>query len=220
MSRLPKLLMNTVNHKLLACFAALALALPGVTVLGADTAPAAEAPRPVLPTDSPPLRIQVDPRVELMSLLFRLAGNPEYSQGKVQSYTADVERQFNAFRGHEVVKLAGQLRGTRGVSFDACMSLAVHLDNASELEFLVPLDPWPEGLDKRWTATEANRFLDAARRFVRDSAFSEFLKQHRSLYETTEDRMQALMKKEGHLEWFQEFFGERLQPLSRSRRLC
>ena len=184
----------------------LAVALPGASVLAGDTAPPQSSP----PT-APPLRIQVDPRVELLSLIFRLAGNPEYSQGKVQSYNEDVDKHFNQYRNHDAVIMASQLRRTRGVSYDACMSMAVHLNNARDLELLVPLDPWPEGLDKRWTTRDANRFLEAARRFVKDARFAEFQDQHRSLYETTETRIKALMDKEGHLEWFQEFFGEHPQ---------
>ena len=46
------------------------------------------------------LRIGVDPRVELVSLLFRLAGNPEYSHCRVPAYAADVDKQFNHFRDH------------------------------------------------------------------------------------------------------------------------
>ncbi|HEY5912380.1 MAG TPA: DUF4932 domain-containing protein, partial [Verrucomicrobiae bacterium] len=162
---------------------------------------------------SPPLRIRVDPRVELISLLFRLAGNPEYSQGRVDSYTADVENHFGKLREHPVVKLARDLRSRRGVSFDACMSLAVHLKDTRGLGLLVPLKPWPEGLDRRWTAADVNKFLEAARQFVKESRFEEFLEQHRALYETTEARMRALMDKEGHLEWFKEYFGERPQAV-------
>jgi hypothetical protein len=184
----------------------LAAALPGASMLAADTA----AP-PSSPPTTPPLRVQVDPRVELLSLIFRLAGNPVYSQGKIPAYNADVDKHFNQFRDHAAVQLAGQLRRSRGVSFDACMSMAVHLDNARDLNLLVPLDPWPEGLDKRWTARDARRLLDATRRFVKDSDFAEFLELHRSRYETTVTRIQTLMDKEAHLEWFQEFFGEHPQ---------
>lgn len=159
------------------------------------------------------LRVMVDPRVELLSLIFRLAGNPEYSQGKVDSYTADVEKQFGAFKDHAVVKLARKLRSSRGVCYDACMSMAVHLTDASALQPIVPLKPWPEGLDPRWTAEDADNFLVAARQFVKDSSFREFLAQHRALYETTESRMRVLMEKEAHLEWFHQYFGERPQAV-------
>jgi hypothetical protein len=44
------------------------------------------------------VRVSVDPRVELLSLIFRLAGNPEYTRGRVDSYTADAESQFGTKR--------------------------------------------------------------------------------------------------------------------------
>ena len=159
----------------------------------------------------PVLGIQVDARVELMSLLFRLAGNPEYNQGKVESYLADAEKQFGAFRNHAAVQYARELRQRRGVSYDACMSLAVHLSDVRELKLLDPLEPWPEGLDKRWTAADCTRFLELGRQFVKETDFLQFLEGHRSLFSTTESRMKALMDKEGHLEWFNEYFGEKPQ---------
>jgi hypothetical protein len=36
-------------------------------------------------------RVRVDPRVELVSVIFQLAGNPEYHQGRVPEYTRDVD---------------------------------------------------------------------------------------------------------------------------------
>jgi hypothetical protein len=160
----------------------------------------------------PPLQVLVDPRVELISLIFRLAGNPEYSQGKVASYNADADRQFGSFRDHVVVKLARQLRQTRGVSYDACMSLAVHVNNVDELQLLVPLQPWPEGLDQRWTAESVSNFLAAARQFVKDTSFQGFIQQHRALYTNTTARLEALLK-DAHPDWFHSYFGERPQAV-------
>jgi hypothetical protein len=161
---------------------------------------------------SPPnLQIVVDPRVELMSVLFRLAGNPEYNQGKVPSYIEDVEKAFGGLRNHPAVQKAAELRRTRGVSYDACMSLAVHLTDVPGLQPRLPLQPWPEALDQRWTPAQASNFLALARQFVQESSFLEFFQRNRPLYEITETRMKALMDKEGHLDWFQQFFGERPQ---------
>lgn len=159
----------------------------------------------------PQLQIAVDARVELLSVLFRLAGNNEYNKGKVASYTADAEKQFRPFAEHAAVKLATELRQTRGVSYDACMAMAVHLADSGEPELRVPLQPWPEGLDQRWTVESAERFVNAARQFSRNSAFPRFLAEHRSLYTNTEQRLRAVMDKEAHLEWFANFFGERPQ---------
>ena len=87
------------------------------------------------------LRVVVDPRVELLSLIFRLAGNPEYNMARVESYAGDAEKQFGRFRSHAVVTLAQELRGTQGVSYDAVMSMAVHLTDAEDLKLKLPLQP-------------------------------------------------------------------------------
>lgn len=155
--------------------------------------------------------MRVDPRVELMSLIFRLAGNPEYNQARVESYVADVEEHFGKFREHAAVKLARSLREKQGVSYDACMGLAILINGVSHAELRVSLNPWPDYLDRRWTADSALNFVAAAGQFVRDTHFEEFLQAHRALYQLSESRMQALMDKEGHLEWFGQFFGERPQ---------
>lgn len=181
----------------------LSLTMSGVLV-SATGAPAGAAK----PSSPPPLRVQVDPRVELLSILFRLAGNSEYSQGKVPAYTEDVEKQFGPFRNHAAVKLARTLRQTHGVSYDACMSMAAHLTEVEGLEMAVPLRPWPDDLDRRWQPDDVETFLRATRQFVKDTSFREFLERHKSLYQETESRMKNLVEKEGHLEWFGEYFGE------------
>jgi len=163
------------------------------------------------PGAAPSLRVVVDPRVELMSLIFRLAGNREYNMARVKSYADDAEQHFGKYRDHAVVTLARELRNTHGVSYDAVMSMAVNLTDAENLQLKLPLEPWPEGLDQRWTAPDVSNFLVAARQFVKDSSFQEFIAQHRSLYQTTVARMRTLMQKEGHLEWFDAYFGPRSQ---------
>jgi hypothetical protein len=158
---------------------------------------------------APPLRVVFDPRVELMSIIFRLAGNSEYNKGQVEAYTNDVEEHFGGFRDHPAVKLARKLRGTRGVSYDAVMSMAVHVTDPYRLEEKVPFDPWPEDLDARWTPKGAREFLAHARQFVQDTSFREFIDKHGPLYETTRSRLEAVLDEHFHLEWFPEFFGER-----------
>jgi len=159
----------------------------------------------------PAVTVTVDPRVELMSIIFRLAGNPEYNQGRVELYTKDLETQFGQFREHRAVQLARELRRKRGVSFDACMSMAVHLKDAYELAEKVSLSPRPDSLDGRWQPNEAREFLQAARQFVKDTSFRQFIEKHRSLYQITESRIQALLDKEAHIDWFDRFFGARPQ---------
>jgi hypothetical protein len=195
------------SRRLLAVAIAAAAALAQATLMAAESTDGASGQ--AAPGSAHSLRVVVDPRVELLSLIFRLAGNQEYNMARVESYAQDVEKQFGKFRAHTVVNLAQELRAAHGVSYDAVMSMAVHLTDAEHLKLKLPLHPWPEGLDKRWTAPDANNFLAAARQFVKDSSFQEFIEQHRSLYQTTVARMQTLIEQQAHLEWFDAYFGRR-----------
>jgi hypothetical protein len=161
------------------------------------------------PAARPDVRISVDPRVELICIVFRLAGNGEYNMARIPSYVDDVERQFGSLRDHPAVTFARQLRETHSIAFDACMSMAVHLTDANTLEERIALDPRPPSLDSRWTPADGRAFLRELRKFAAESRFPEFLAAHRGLYQMAEDRMKQLVDKDGHLEWFPEFFGDR-----------
>jgi hypothetical protein len=163
------------------------------------------------------IEVVVDPRVELMSLIFRLAGNPEYNQPNSASpYADDVETHFGPFRTHEVVKTAQRLRRQRGVSYDAVMSMAVHLQDTTTLALRMPLDPQPPRLDRRWRPREAREFLDEAREFVRASDFNGFVADHREFYDAAAARLQGPFEKNAYVDWFDEFFGKRPQARFRA----
>ena len=49
--------------------------------------------RPTL--GEPSLAPRVDPRVELLSIVFRLAGNSEYNMSPLKTYTADIDAYFS-----------------------------------------------------------------------------------------------------------------------------
>jgi hypothetical protein len=157
------------------------------------------------------LAVKVDPRVELMSVIFRLAGNPEYNQGRVDSYVQDVDEHFDAFREHPVVQTARKLRKTRGVSYDAVMSMALHIRDPYSLQQEMPFDPRPAALERRWEVSEAREFLAKARDFVLASDFRDFIDTHQDLYRITTERMQAVMDEHAVTGWFFDFFGSRPQ---------
>ena len=158
-------------------------------------------------------RIATDRRIELFSIIFRLAGNPEYRQGKLPAYNQAVEAHFQKMADHEAVQLAQELRRTTGISFDAPMSLAVMLTDLPELALRGPLDPWPDGLDQRWTAAHVKRFVQAAHDFATQSNFEAFWTTTAPLRQAAESRLQDLLHKSALLEWFPRFFGT-TAPLS------
>jgi hypothetical protein len=158
---------------------------------------------------NPALRLGVDARVELISLIFRLAGHPEYNTAQVISYRQDAEKQFGGFRDHPCVQMAKQLRNSQGISYDACMSLAICLTAADDPQLRIALNPWPDCLDRRWTVESATNFVALLGRFVRDTGFTNFISSHANLFRMTDSRLKLLLDSDAHLEWFESFFGER-----------
>lgn len=154
------------------------------------------------------LRAQVDGRVELMSIIFRLAGSPEYNRVNSRSrYAGRVERQFGKFRDHKVVRMARELRRTRGVSYDAVMSMAVHLRDAETLAERIPFDAPPARLDARWRAGEARQFLVAARAFAKESDFAGFMEREREFHTAAAARLQKKIDERDHIAWLDRYFG-------------
>lgn len=159
-----------------------------------------------------PLKAGVDARVELMSVIFRLAGNPEYNQPNSKSPYADaVETQFGPYREHPVVKLARKLRAEHGVSYDAVMSMAMHIEDTIGFKERVPFDQKPPRLDSRWKVDDAREFLRLARDFVEQTEFNMFFRKHRRLFDQAAARMEQTLSGRGYVAWFDAFFGARPQ---------
>lgn len=152
-------------------------------------------------------RVGVDPRVELLSIVFHLAGNGEYTQGRVPSYTAAIDRYFAPYKNHPAVLMARELRDTDGVGFDAPMDLAVHLGDPPSLSERIPFDSPNAELGERWHGVKARRFVEALRSFVADTKFMEFLKSQQPLYDLTNERLQKFVETGMDLGWYDKFYG-------------
>jgi len=157
--------------------------------------------------DSISLTIKPDPRVELLSLIFRLAGNPEYRGGRFLAYDREVMEYFEKYRNHDVVKLAAKLRKNRGISYDAVMKMAIFITDAYTMQERVPFEPHLHKAEQRWTAEDGRRFLEAARDFVKKTKFKKFIKKHQPLYDTTVAKLREAVSKHARLDWFDSFFG-------------
>ena len=152
--------------------------------------------------------VQVDARVELLTLVFRLLGANEYNQAASKSpYADEVELWFGGARDHEVFARARKLRKEDGISFDAVPSLAVHLTQPPELALRLPLEPWPERLDQRWRDTDLEGFLGALRSFAQETAFTEFLEAFGETHRAAETSLAAAVESARVVPWLREFFG-------------
>lgn len=174
-----------------------------------DSAGASDPNNMAAQQDRTELKVTIDPRVELMGVIFHLAGNPEYNNCKSKLYMGNLNEHFVGHRDHPAVKMAKKLRETRGVSYDAVMGMAMHIEDINSCGEIVPFEPRPDTLDGRWRIVEAREFLDNCRDFVKETDFKAFLAKNQSQYNTATARLQQLIDTEANLAWFGEFFGSR-----------
>jgi hypothetical protein len=161
------------------------------------------------------IEVIVDPRVEAISILFRLAGNNEYRQCRLAEYDKAIREHFDEHSDHEAVRFAKELRSRRGVGYDAPMALAVQLEKGFSFRSRKPLEAWPWGIDARWTREDVEAFLEKLRLFAKDTEFERFFAERKPLYE----RLAAVGRKgiaEVDLKgWFDGFFGARSDTVFR-----
>ncbi len=154
------------------------------------------------------LRTRVDPRVELLSAVARLAGLREFNMANSRSpYSERVEARLSTLKEHAAVATLRELHTQHGVSYDAIPSLAVHLDGLERLALLAPFEPRPERLDARWERTLTERFLVELREFAAQAEFARFIESEREFFAQVEQRLHTTLSRSRALSWFDEFFG-------------
>src|SRR5438445_3885467 len=152
------------------------------------------------------LRIGVDRRVELIAIIFKLAGSGEFSPIHLPQYSADIDRFFGPQRNHEAVTLARGLRDRYGVAQSRVMAIPIRLTDPPELKERVPFDSsggWPA------PPAETRRFVEAARRFAIDSRANDFFTSHRTLYDSVDGRIRPALERAVDLAWFDRISGSR-----------
>lgn len=146
---------------------------------------------------------RTDNRVELLSIVFRLAGNREYNMSQFKLYTDKIDSYFAPYKEHELIEFAQGLRQERGVSYDAVMSMAIHLDN--------DLNPLIEFTDKipesRWGKDNAYKFVELLKKFYKDADCEKFFKENEAMYAEASRRFLPVYE-DLDLSWYKTFYGK------------
>lgn len=147
---------------------------------------------------------KVDKRVELLSIVFRLAGNSEYSSNMLKKYVKDIHDYFDRYSDHPLIVFSRKLSNTRGVGFDAVMSMAAHISQPPEFKPIIPFSAnVPE---QRWGKENGEKFLELLKIFYKDTNCEEFFKQHEELYQTAEERFKNVYES-FDAAWYNKFYG-------------
>lgn len=147
---------------------------------------------------------KVDKRAELLSIVFRLAGNNEYNMDMYKGYVKDIHNHFDKYKNHPAIKFARNLREKNGVSFDAVMAMAIHLEQPPSLKPIIPFtDSIPE---PRWGAKNSYKFVQLLQKFYVDAKCEDFFKTHEADYLKAEERFKVVFDSID-LSWFKKFYG-------------
>lgn len=147
----------------------------------------------------------VDPRVELMSIVARLAGLREYQTGLVAVYTDSVDRWFAPYKEHPAVRFVKKLRKRKGLGYNALPIMGVYLTELPTVEARLPLTPTQP--EDRWGIKDGEKFIRLLGDFYRDTRCEEFFAGQDSLFRAVEKVFEPVFD-EVDTEWFTRFFGE------------
>jgi hypothetical protein len=156
----------------------------------------------------PAIRVQIDPRVELLTTVFRLAGSEEFKEPNSASpYSRDVDAAFAPFKEHPAVKDAELLRTKFSVAYDAVALLAINLSDIHSLKEKVPFDLPPKRWDSRLNLVETRKLVADLRLFVKDTHYDAFLKKEEPHLKQSTASLQALIEKYHVPATMDAFFG-------------
>lgn len=150
------------------------------------------------------IKAEVFETVELMSILSRTAGFPEYNGDLAGQYTKDTETWFAPHKNHPIIAYYQGLRSNYGISYDAVMSMAVHLDiNKGKINLLGE----KSDLEKRWHNVDTDDFVARLNQFYTDARFHEFFQQHRTFYDDGLKNFETNVLSFFHQDWYARFYG-------------
>ena len=146
---------------------------------------------------------RVDQRVELVSIVFRLARAPEYNHNMYTSYTDKIRTHYKPYKDHKIIEFVKQMRETTGVAYDAPMFMAICLND--NLDPLVPFsDKIPEA---RWGRENALEFVRLLKDFYRETNSAEFFRQLKETYQLASERFASVYEKLD-VAWYPAFYGQ------------
>lgn len=152
------------------------------------------------------LKSRVDERMELLSVVMRLAGVPEYSRGMIPEYNQCVDEFFAAYQDHPVVTTARKMRRKYAFRRDAVLNLAVHLKIEGDSVFFDPALT-TEGMDSRTNNELTPVFIRELDDFYKKTGANRFFSSVREFYRHFGEKTDEQVADKIRSEWFDNFFG-------------
>ena len=150
------------------------------------------------------IKVEVSETVELMAILSRMAGLREYNMDMAGQYTQDTEAWFSPYKGHPIIAYYQGLHNNNSISYDAVMSMAVHLEiTKGEVRFVGD----KTDLEKRWQDVDIEDFMKRINQFYTDTRFHKFFTEHSAFYDEALRTYEANVMTYFHQDWYPKFYG-------------
>jgi len=145
---------------------------------------------------------EIDERIELMSILARIADYEEYNDSTYLNYVTDIEESFAPFSDAGAVLTLRELRSSTNLAYDGIMNMAVNLDISDN--GITPIEDITRK-DDRWPSVVSERFYGELTNFYNISNFHEWFNSNRDIYGEIVSNAHQIA--EVNDDWFNEFFG-------------
>jgi hypothetical protein len=154
------------------------------------------------------IRIMVDPRVELMSVVQFIGGYqgryPVLLTKYTSSYRGDVERAFAAHRDDAAPALVDRL-SQRGFNFNRPPFIMLHMDG--EFGMRPEIVPDAFAVELSGGDEQVRELGREMARFCRDAGFATFYEQHRAYYEGLVERASRCLEGRDYVREIESFYG-------------
>lgn len=150
--------------------------------------------------------VSVDERVELLSIIFNIAGAEEYNNLSLESYQNDINSYFKKFKNHELIKETKKLIKNYEVGYDRVIEYALYTEiKNNKLLFLNGVPDSKIDSILNIPSGESKKYLNLLNEFYTTTNFNLFFRQHENLYSTAIKNFD-IIRKNIDTKWFNDFF--------------
>lgn len=151
--------------------------------------------------------------VELMCLIWKLAGASEYNQCEIIEVNESVNEYFSSMVNHEAVLLAKEYYYSHNICYDAVTAYGLHLviNTDGTISFNPDyLEYDADGFFLRWSPQQREKMLKAVNDFYKESRFEEWFSSLRPLFDEAKSAFEKVCNVD--YKWYESFFGTIKNP--------
>ncbi len=157
------------------------------------------------------LKSKVDERMELTSIVFRVAGIEEFTNDNIPEYAEAIDKWFGKYKSHKLIDLIKEMRKKYGLGFAGVAASVpfIVIDENGVHDSGLRTGSEIEG---RWTDENWEEYVRLLDDFYRKSRFHKFFISQQELYDNAIRTMDSYLTKID-TSWFRSFFGEYEEPV-------